>query len=87
MFRKGEFTVRRNRILCLLIAVVMAVLACGPAYALKATTLCRGSKGENVRLLQQALISFGYLSGQADTVTLPRKSVSGGLDRPAGETL
>ncbi len=28
-----------------------------------------------------------YLSGQADTVTLPRKSVSGGLDRPAGETL
>ena len=66
MFRKGEFTVRRNRILCLLIAVVMAVLACGPAYALKATTLCRGSKGDNVRLLQQALIGFGYLSGQAD---------------------
>lgn len=44
----------------------MAVLACSPAYALKASTLCRGSKGENVRLLQQALINLGYLSGKAD---------------------
>ena len=44
--RKGEFTVRRNRILCLLIVVIMAVLACSPAYALKSSTLCRGSKGE-----------------------------------------
>ena len=60
--RKGEFTVRRNRILCLLIVVVVAVMACAPAYALKASTLCRGSKGENVRLLQQALINLGYLS-------------------------
>ena len=57
---------RRNRILCLLIVIVMAALACGPAYALKASTLCRGSKGENVRLLQQALINLGYLSGKAD---------------------
>ena len=57
---------RRNRILCLLIVFVMAVLACGPAYALKASTLCRGSKGDNVRLLQQALINLGYLSGKAD---------------------
>ena len=57
---------RRNRILCLLIVIVMAVLACGPAYALKASTLCRGSKGDNVRLLQQALINLGYLSGKAD---------------------
>ena len=57
---------RRNRILCLLIVIGMAVLACAPAYALKASTLCRGSKGENVRLLQQALINLGYLSGKAD---------------------
>ncbi len=57
---------RRNRILCLLIVIVMAVLACGPAYALKASTLRRGSKGENVRLLQQALINLGFLSGKAD---------------------
>ena len=57
---------RRNRILCLLIVIIMAVLACAPAYALKASTLCRGSKGENVRLLQQALINLGYLSGKAD---------------------
>ena len=64
--RKGEFTVRRNRILCLMIVVVMAVLACSPAYALKSSTLCRGSKGEKVRQLQQALINYGYLSGSAD---------------------
>ena len=64
--RKGEFTVRRNRILCLLIVVIMAVLACSPAYALKSSTLCRGSKGEKVRQLQQALINYGYLSGSAD---------------------
>lgn len=57
---------RRNRILCLLIVIGMAVLACAPAYALKASTLCRGSKGENVRLLQQALIGTGYLAGKAD---------------------
>lgn len=57
---------RRNRILCLLIVIGMAVLACAPAYALKASTLCRGSKGENVRLLQQVLINLGYLSGKAD---------------------
>ena len=57
---------RRNRILCLLIVIGMAVLACAPAYALKASTLRRGSKGENVRLLQQALIGTGYLAGKAD---------------------
>ena len=66
MSRKGEFIVRRTRILCLLIVVVMAVLSCSPALALKSSTLCRGSKGENVRQLQQALINLGYLSGKAD---------------------
>ena len=67
--RKGEFTVRRNRILCLLIVVIMAVLACNPAYALKSSTLCRGSKGEKVRQLQEKLVYLELLDAQHVTGT------------------
>ena len=39
-----------------------------PVLAFETTTLYNGSKGEEVRELQQALIDLGYLSGTADGV-------------------
>ena len=59
---------RRSRILCLLIVIVMALLVCVPASALNPSTLTVGSKGEKVRQLQQALIDLGFLSGKADGI-------------------
>lgn len=59
---------RRSRILCLLIVIVIALLSCAPASALNPSTLTVGSKGETVRQLQQALIDLGFLSGKADGI-------------------
>lgn len=41
-------------------------------FALKSTTMTVGSKGEQVRLLQQALIALGYLDGKADGIFGPK---------------
>ena len=59
---------RRIRLICLLTILVMSVLVCVPAFALDPSTLCYGSRGEEVRRLQQALIQLGFLSGSADGV-------------------
>ncbi len=39
-----------------------------PAFAYESTTLYNGSKGKDVRELQQALIDLGYLKGTADGI-------------------
>ena len=57
-----------RRVLCLLAAVVLTVLCCTSAAAWDASTLCNGSKGEEVKALQQALIDLGYLKGKADGI-------------------
>lgn len=48
---------------CLLLGVSVS-----PALAYESTTLRNGSRGEEVRRLQQALISLGFLSGSADGI-------------------
>ena len=56
----------RKRLICFLTALVLAVSLCASALALDAGTLKNGSRGEEVRKLQQALITLGYLKGTAD---------------------
>ena len=58
----------KQKILCLLLALVMLFLSCGSALAWKETTLYNGCRGEAVRSMQQALISLGYLAGSADGI-------------------
>lgn len=45
-----------------------AILPSGSLFSGNYGTLRRGSKGDRVRIMQQALISLGYLSGRADGV-------------------
>ena len=58
----------RTRLICFLTALVLAVSLCASALALDASTLKNGSRGEEVRKLQQALIDLGYLKGTADGI-------------------
>ncbi len=57
-----------RRFLCLFTVLLMTVLCCTPAFALNPDTLRYGSKGEEVRELQKALITLGYLKGEADGI-------------------
>lgn len=57
-----------RRPLCLLITAVLVLLCCAPAFALSPDTLAYGSRGEEVRELQKALIALGYLKGEADGI-------------------
>ena len=57
-----------KRLVCVFLVFCMVLLACVPALALDPSTLHWGSKGEEVRKMQQALIDLGYLSGTADGV-------------------
>ncbi len=52
--------------ICLCIAFFFQFFS--PVFAFETTTLYNGSKGEEVRELQQALIDLGYLTGTADGV-------------------
>ena len=58
----------RIRLICFLTALVLAVSLCASALALDAGTLRHGSRGEEVRKVQQALIDLGYLKGEADGI-------------------
>ena len=68
MFPELEEDFFMRRFFCLLAVLVLALSACSPAFALSADTLHYGSRGEEVRSLQQALISLGYLKGSADGI-------------------
>ncbi len=59
---------KHRRLICFLAALILVVCTCGSAFALQASTLSIGSRGEDVRKLQQALIDLGYLKGRADGI-------------------
>lgn len=63
---------KRQTIIKMMVWILMGVLllshASCPALAYESTTLRNGSRGENVRVLQQALIDLGYLRGTADGI-------------------
>lgn len=57
--------------LCSLFLCLCLLLSAGsvpPALAYEATTLHNGSRGEDVRILQQGLIALGFLKGSADGI-------------------
>ena len=58
----------RRRLIGLFTALILAVSCFSSAAALSASTLHNGSRGEDVRILQQALIDLGYLKGKADGI-------------------
>ena len=62
----------RNPMSAILLSICLSVWICFlsvlPAFAYESTTLYNGSKGEDVRELQQALIDLGYLKGTADGI-------------------
>ena len=58
----------KRRLLALLAAVVISVLTLSASEAYESSTLCHGMRGEEVRQLQQALITLGFLKGTADGI-------------------
>ena len=58
----------KKRLPAFCLALALLVLSLCPSLALESTTLCHGMQGEEVRRLQQALITLGYLKGSADGV-------------------
>ena len=71
-FRKEIVMNSRNPMSAILLSICLSVWICFlsvlPAFAYESTTLYNGSKGEDVRELQQALIDLGYLKGTADGI-------------------
>ena len=59
---------KNRRLICFLAAFMLAVCCCSSAMALKSSTLSIGSRGEDVRKMQQALIDLGYLKDKADGI-------------------
>jgi len=63
---RGGERVRQRVIACLLVFAVIAVLLPQTAYG--ASLLKYGSRGTEVKNLQQQLIKLGYLKGKADGI-------------------
>ena len=59
---------KKLRLICFLTVLVMIVCIFTSAFALSASTLSIGSRGDSVKKLQQALIDLGYLKGKADGI-------------------
>ena len=59
---------KNRRLICFLAALVLVLSCLASASALSSSTLSIGSRGEEVRKLQQALIDLGYLKGKADGI-------------------
>lgn len=57
-----------NKLLISLLILTLCVAMIVPALAYDPSTLCNGSRGEEVRALQQMLIDLGYLKGDADGI-------------------
>ena len=72
VFRKEICMYSRKPLARTLLSVCLSVwigfLSVLPAFAYESTTLYNGSKGDDVRELQQALIDLGYLKGTADGI-------------------
>ena len=64
---RREF-ILRCRLFCLLAVLVLAIFSCTPAFALEASTLKHGSRGSDVRKVQEALITLGLLKIEADGI-------------------
>ena len=56
----------RNKMLRFLLILSLCISMTVPALAYEGTTLYNGCSGEEVRVMQQALIDLGYLEGKAD---------------------
>ena len=59
---------KKTRWICFLAVLALTVSVCASALALSPDTMTLGSRGEEVRKLQQALIDLGYLKGKADGI-------------------
>ena len=57
-----------NKLLISLLILTLCVAMIVPALAYDPSTLCNGSRGEEVRALQRMLIDLGYLKGEADGI-------------------
>ena len=57
-----------NKLLISLLILTLCVAMIVPALAYDPSTLCNGSRGEEVRALQRILIDLGYLKGDADGI-------------------
>lgn len=57
-----------NKLLISLLILTLCVAMIVPALAYDPSTLCNGSRGEEVRALQRMLIDLGYLKGDADGI-------------------
>lgn len=66
MIYKSQVKKRIPVVFSLIIVITACFLPC--SYALESTTLHNGSRGEEVRELQQVLIDLGYLKGVADGI-------------------
>ena len=51
-----------------ILSLILTLAVCGTALPTGAETLRFGMRGEEVRVLQQALIDQNYLSGRADGI-------------------
>ena len=68
LFLKEDYDMKSRRLICFLAAFMLAVCCFSSAMALKSSTLSIGSRGEDVRKMQQALIDLGYLKDKADGI-------------------
>ena len=58
----------KHRMIALLAALLLCALPFVSSLAYESTTLSHGMRGEEVQMLQEALIALGYLKGTADGV-------------------
>lgn len=59
---------KRRSIFCLFLILVILISPLHSVLAWQSSTLYNGCKGEEVRLMQQALIDLGFLKGTADGI-------------------
>ena len=57
-----------SKLMISLLALCLCMAMTVPALALDPSTLYNGSRGEEVKALQQKLIDLGYLEGTADGI-------------------
>ena len=73
---------KNRRLICFLAALVLALSCLASASALSSSTLSIGSRGEEVRKLQQALIDLGYLREKPTGSSASRHTRPSAISRP-----